>query len=419
MESEIFFDKYKKKLAITFTLSIVLIILFLETFFLGFKFFDFQKWQIERLRAQANFFESNKGNWRFSVVMDSIMNNKWCNHKMSWEWKRCELPPLPPWRMMRSEDVLIFNNKNWDIISSSFNNEELEKEIVNWINKSNFIQLSATSFYYINKKLSDDINILFLSESRFTFGEILVEFFEFLILLSLFSFLFYYIIYKFVDRNLKPVEENIKNMEEFIFAAGHELKTPLAVLDSSIQLSQAKNEIWKDVSTKFLTQTKKLNSLIESLINLSTINKNDLHNEEIDISSFLDWIISNFDAKIKAKNINIKINKNASPKITASKEYLTIILNNFLSNAIKYNKDFWDITININDNNIGLKDTWIWIKAENKDKIFDRFFQENSTRNNDWFWIGLSMVQKIANIYNWKISINTEEWKGSEFILNF
>jgi signal transduction histidine kinase len=53
--------------------------------------------------------------------------------------------------------------------------------------------------------------------------------------------------------------------------------------------------------------------------------------------------------------------------------------------------------------------------AKEINKIFDRFYQVDESRKSEWFWIGLSLVKKITDIYWWKMKVISKYWKGSEF----
>ena len=88
-------------------------------------------------------------------------------------------------------------------------------------------------------------------------------------------------------------------------------------------------------------------------------------------------------------------------------------------NAIKYTQVWWKIDINLYNDKLSVKDNWLWISDTDKKKIFDRFYMWEKSRNNDWHGIWLSLVKKIADIYNCKITLKSEIGKGSEFILIF
>jgi signal transduction histidine kinase len=102
-----------------------------------------------------------------------------------------------------------------------------------------------------------------------------------------------------------------------------------------------------------------------------------------------------------------------------NKQHFYILFSNLLWNAIKYTNNSWKIDIHLNNYKLSIKDNWLWISAIDKEKIFDRFYMWEKSRNNEGHGIWLSLVKKIADIYRWKIIVNSELGKGSEFILIF
>jgi signal transduction histidine kinase len=111
---------------------------------------------------------------------------------------------------------------------------------------------------------------------------------------------------------------------------------------------------------------------------------------------------------------------NSNEKVlTINKQYFYILFSNLLWNAIKYSKKWAKIEISLNKNNFSIKDNWIWIKKHDIDKIFDRFYMSEQCRNVDGHGIWLSLVKKIADMYNFKIKVNSEIWKWTEFIVEY
>lgn len=108
-------------------------------------------------------------------------------------------------------------------------------------------------------------------EERINFDEIFWELIIYFIISALFSFLIYFIVYSFVNRVLTPVEENMKDMENFIHNAGHELKTPISVVKSSLQLAKLKKSYEEEVDES-IKELNKMDLLIDRLLELSTIN---------------------------------------------------------------------------------------------------------------------------------------------------
>ena len=128
----------------------------------------------------------------------------------------------------------------------------------------------------------------------------------------------------------------MNDMESFIHNAGHELKTPLTVASSSLQLALI------DKSTdEYITQAresiKKMDLLIESLLELSTLQRN-VTDEDVDVGKCIDEALEYFKADIKKKNITI-IKSLQEKTLKTKKEHLYILISNIIKNAIKYNKE--------------------------------------------------------------------------------
>lgn len=79
----------------------------------------------------------------------------------------------------------------------------------------------------------------------------------------------------------------------------------------------------------------------------------------------------------------------------------------------------WKIDIKYKNNSLIIKDTWIGIKKDDINKIWDRFYKSDNSRNTPGFGIWLSLVKKIGDIYNWKISVDSEENIWTKFSIKF
>jgi signal transduction histidine kinase len=123
---------------------------------------------------------------------------------------------------------------------------------------------------------------------------------------------------------------------------------------------------------------------------------------------------------IKNKKITLKLDtKNKDIEINASRNYFYIMLSNIISNAIKYNKKSWILEVKIWDNFIEINDSWVWIPKHETKKIFERFYRTKNHKWIEWHWLWLSMVEKIAKMYNWQIEVESIEWLGTKVKIKF
>ena len=238
----------------------------------------------------------------------------------------------------------------------------------------------------------------------------------------------------------KKYEKNIieaKNMAEeanmlkshFISNISHELKTPITVIMSVIQLLQIKNK--EDYSNNHIqiidNNCKRLLRLINNIIDIEKFDTNEikLDLKNVNIVSLIDDIVESIEPYAKSKNLNIIFDPYCEeiymaidcPKIER-------VVLNLLSNAIKFSYNSGLIYISLykdNYNNvvIGFKDYGPGISEKNLKCIFDRFTQVDNTmtRNNEGSGIGLSIANSFVTLHKGTIEVNSKENEGSEFII--
>lgn len=405
----------KKKLTIIFTLLVLSLAILLEIVFFTWKYF--------------NSFNNEKNN--FSIITNNIsskfitLNDFVTNYSLTQKWLRM-------WQWIHSSimnnnqeefvNILIINRDKKELAFSNIINDIDIDLITNYLSKNNYSQINQVDWYLIKKtnftENNTNYDVLFIKFLKYGLVDYLTDLLWFVFITFIFSILFYYIWYKFVSKNLEPVEENLSDMHDFIHNAWHELKTPISIIHSNLQLIKQTKTFEEDLILEWITEINKLDMLIESLIELSNINSSE-HKQNINLNDEIKGIIKDFKSKSEKKEISIIYTKKSDKILNINRQYFYILFSNILSNAIRYNKKWWKINVTLYKNKIIIKDTWIWMKKEDLEKIFDRFFMLDNSRNNEWHWIWLSLVKKIADIYKMKISVKSEEKKWSEFIIEF
>jgi len=407
-------EKTKQRLTIIFTLLVFALAILLEWVFFSIKYFNSKNNDIKLF----NTFVSNVYNsdyWVNELIKKLEKRSnfwEWMFH-WAWMWKMWEWARL---------NILIIDRLNNELVFSKIIND-LDIDIIkNSLTKWEYWTLYYNSKYIVEKFNINDNNrnydVLFIKEFKYSFFDYLIDLLWFVFITLLFSALFYYIWNKFVWKNLEPVKNTLDDMQSFIHNAWHELKTPISIIHSNLQLINATKTFDEDLVNEWLIEINKLDHLIESLVELSNINSSE-YNENIDLASEIKSIIKDFKQMADDKEIKIKFSKKANKELFINKQYFYILFSNILKNAIKYNKKWWTVTISLYSNKIKVKDTWVWIKKEDLEKIFDRFFMSTASRNNEWHGIWLSLVKKIADIYNIKIDVKSKEGEWSEFIIEF
>ena len=219
---------------------------------------------------------------------------------------------------------------------------------------------------------------------------------------------------------------------EFISTLSHELKTPLNIFYSIIQLLDKTESIgireFKETYDKY-SSSLKLNSkrmlrLVNNIVDSTRIGTGVLKAEfgNYEIVSIIEDIVISTVPFAQSKNINIEFDTNVEEHfIKCDPAMIEKIVLNLVSNSIKYTKNEGyikiDITLQEGILEIFFEDTGIGIPHELKDKIFDRFSRVDSSlkRENEGSGIGLSIVKSMIEVHNGTISVESSLNKGSVF----
>lgn len=220
-----------------------------------------------------------------------------------------------------------------------------------------------------------------------------------------------------------------KLRSEFSANVTHELKTPLTSIIGHAEMIHegiAKDEKAKEFSGIIIEDARKQLELITDLISLSKYTGREAINLEItefDLKPLAEDCIDNIKNMARVKKIEII--KDLDPVIVnADREKIESLLNNLLTNGIKYNKIGGKLKItvysNLDEAVIRVKDTGIGISEPDKARIFERFYVADKSRGkNSGTGLGLSIVKHIALAHNGEIKVKNAQGGGSEFIFTF
>jgi len=402
----------KLKLTILFTVCIFCIV-----FILGVAFFSFRYVKAFQ-NEQRLFMEGTQRHIEDLWKSDDILDFLWFYEK-SEKFSDVFEKNRRQWERGRSRPIsYIVISESGEVLDKSIH-ENVEIEILQEAREGKpeyedgvFVRKQKVQFFL------EDAIIYFYKHHSYWTTIYISDIGIFTLFLLLFSIVFYVLSYKFVGRTLRPVEENLSDMKDFIHNAGHELKTPIAVLRGNLQILQAERKKDPQLITQGIQEIDRLNALIEGLIELAETGKNS-QKEYLDLSKEVTLMIQEFDDLISTQDITIKntIPKNSS--IYGNREELYVLVSNLLKNAITYNRKKWKVDISFNNNSLVVTDTGLWIPQEELEKIFERFYQCTDARSSGGFGIWLSLVKKIVDSNGWKIEVESEKKKGTTFRVMF
>lgn len=230
------------------------------------------------------------------------------------------------------------------------------------------------------------------------------------------TFLFSFLILKNFS---KPFKEINKALDDFIKDSMHEINTPLSIININIDMFTEKFGKNRHLS-RIKSAAKILSSLYDDmnyLIKEQTINKTE--KKRINFSKFLKKSADYFKDIAELKDIKLHLDIEDDIYIDFVPTKLQKIVDNNLSNAIKYSYEGKDVILSLKREGdkviLGFKDFGIGIK--DTQKIFSRYYREDSTKGG--FGIGLNIVGKIVNEENIEVKIVSEPEKGSYFEYTF
>ncbi|WP_242841179.1 PAS domain-containing sensor histidine kinase [Clostridium akagii] len=239
-----------------------------------------------------------------------------------------------------------------------------------------------------------------------------------------------------IQKNSKLLEESRKSNKEimeFFVNISHELKTPLNLIFSSLQMINLYNQhkdgyiekrsnyvkIIKNNSYRLL---KLINNLLDSTKTDNGFSK--LHFENKNIISFVEDVTLSVAYYAESRGIRLIFDTDVEEKNMAFDcDKVERIILNLLSNSVKFTNSGGEIYVNIKDGKdyivISVKDTGIGIPKDKQKVIFEKFGQVDKTlsRNKEGTGLGLSIVKSFVELHGGNIKVKSEIGKGSEFIV--
>jgi len=279
-------------------------------------------------------------------------------------------------------------------------------------------------YRYTVYTVGDEIHVIFLDYGRemgsfrtFLFTGIGVSLIGLLAVLLLLIFL--------SGRIVKPFSENYEKQKRFITDAGHELKTPLTIIDADtevLEMDIGENEWLADIQM----QTKRLAQLTNSLIQLSRMEEQpQIEKIEFPISDVVEETVETFQALAKTQNKNLSSRIQPMLSMNGDEKAIRQLVTILMDNAIKYSDDGGriEITLEKQKNSVQLCvfNTARYISKEKLPLFFDRFYRADQSRNSKTggYGLGLSIASAIVAVHRGKIGATTQDEKSLLITVTF
>lgn len=237
----------------------------------------------------------------------------------------------------------------------------------------------------------------------------------------------------FLKRMTQKMNKEGKQIRfQFLSVLSHELKAPINAIEGYLKIMNERQfgddiSAYKEMIERSLERINGMRSLIMDLLDLTKIESGSpvQHLEPVDLTKIASISMDTMRPYAIQKDVDIYLNTKEPVLMDADPKEIEIILNNLISNAVKYNKNGGrvDVFIKQTQDNIVMKvsDSGIGMTDEEKARLFQDFvrIKNPKTKNITGSGLGLSIMKKIVDMYHGEIDIQSIPDKGSTFSITF
>lgn len=323
------------------------------------------------------------------------------------------------------DGIIATDNSGKIVLINSSAENLLQKEDEIYIGKDVLKVLDITEYKTIADIIDAEDSLIVVSKGE---EEILLrlEFTEILGSTEIGSFIKESDGYIIVMYDVTEQERQEKERREFVSTVSHELRTPLTTMNSYIEALEDGVIYNKELAPMFIDtihkETSRMIRMVNDLMQLGKMDIKEEHYEKelIDINKLLESIVERFELTHTDKNFVRHIPKTPI-FVEADQDKLIQVFDNIINNAVKYSPDGKNITIRVRQNynhnrvSISIKDEGIGIPMAHIDKIFNRFYRVDKSRQRSMggTGLGLSLAKKIIDAHKGRVWAQSREGYGS------
>ena len=227
---------------------------------------------------------------------------------------------------------------------------------------------------------------------------------------------------------LNRLEDAILREKQFTSDASHELRTPLSIIKGTLEvLIRKPREIsqYEEKINYCISETDRMTKLIDQLLLLARYDTGKITpvKTEFYLSEKTDNVLQRLYPLLEEKGLSVNRQIDEKLKISADPAMFEIIIENILTNAVKYSGDGKQIDLNSSKENskviYSVKDYGIGMTENQIKNIFDRFYRADESRSSEagGFGLGLAISKKLCDLQNIDIKVESEINKGTSFTL--
>lgn len=344
-------------------------------------------------------------------------------------------PNSPP---ARSVSFMIKTDDHWKItdthsrfdMEDTFYTEALQKVDQNKVGDSERqtgqFTLHGTDWAYVVDPSGDGHMIVFIDVTAQQ-GILTNLIYTFAIVGLVMLIVIYFLSRYFANRSIAPVREAFEKQKQFIGDASHELKTPLAIINTNADVLLANQEDTIANQAKWLhyikSETERMTGLTNDLLYLTQMDdsRSTMIHAKFNMSDAVESIILPMEAVIFEKNISLDYNIEPNLTVHGNSEQIKQVILILLDNAVKYSgpKGAVNVTLQKQNNDVVLavSNTGDGIAPEHLDRIFDRFYRTDSSRarKHGGHGLGLAIARSIVDQHKGELYARSVVGEGATF----
>lgn len=222
----------------------------------------------------------------------------------------------------------------------------------------------------------------------------------------------------FAKRSLRPAQEMMEKLEQFTQDASHELRTPLTAARTSLELA----ELGKDVPAHVASAKREMETLTlltERLLEMAHIDRFVLQKAQVDLSALVGEETEKQRAAMQKKHLKLETDIHPGVACMCDAPLVRLAVSNLLHNALKFTPSGGTVRVVLSKQMLCVEDTGQGIEAAAIAHIFDRFFQQDSSRTDTdrGYGLGLALVRRIIDAHGWSISVQSTVGTGTVFTI--